>query len=179
VWVQAILRALDNTPLGEASIDRFTRDVYVYLTNKAVRKAIDSIVSEKIPGEPSVVVGHSLGSLVTYNVLSARGEKAAVHRYITVGSPLGVKAIQRLLVPPALAMPSGVRQWFNAFDNRDVVALRALDASGFPIDPPITNKGDVNNHTENRHGIDGYLDDPDVARWIYEAVTRKAADVAR
>jgi len=29
-WVQAILRALDNTPIGAATLDRFTRDVYVY-----------------------------------------------------------------------------------------------------------------------------------------------------
>ena len=82
-----------------------------------------------------------------------------------------VKTIQRLVVPPALKMPEGVSGWFNAYDDRDVVALRALDSSTFPITPPIRNKADVNNHTTNRHGIVGYLDDAEVARWICEALT--------
>lgn len=171
-WVQAILKALDNTPIGEASIDLFTRDVYVYLTNAAVRKKIDKIVAEKFTGKECIVVGHSLGSVVTYNVLRALGSRASAKRYVTVGSPLGVKAIQRLLVPPALAMPDGlVGGWFNAYDERDVVALRPLDDRSFPVTPPIRNRAEVKNHTENRHGIIGYLDDSEVARWIYEALT--------
>ena len=40
-WVHAVLKALAKTLLGEAAIDAFTRNVYVYLTNMAVRKAID------------------------------------------------------------------------------------------------------------------------------------------
>ena len=36
--------------------------------------------------------------------------------------------------------------------------------------PSITNKTNVNNHTDNRHGIVGYLDDPDVAKKIYQAL---------
>ena len=44
-WVHSIVKALDKTPLGGVAIDAFTRDVYVYLTNKAVRKAIDGLVS--------------------------------------------------------------------------------------------------------------------------------------
>lgn len=170
-WVQAILKALDNTPIGEASIDLFTRDVYVYLTNAAVRKKINKIVAEKFTGKECVVVGHSLGSVVTYNVLRSLGSRASAKRYVTVGSPLGVKAIQRLLVPPALAMPDGLAGWFNAYDERDVVALRPLDDRSFPVTPPIRNRAEVRNHTENRHGIIGYLDDSEVARWIYEALT--------
>ena len=170
-WVQAILKALDTTPIGEASIDFFTRDVYVYLTNKVVRKAVNAIVNDKFVGKECVVVGHSLGTVVTYNVLRALGSQARARRYVTVGSPLGVKAIQRLLVPPALAMPSGLPEWFNAYDERDVVALRPLDSKTFPITPPIRNWAEVKNHTENRHGIVGYLDDPVVARWIHEALT--------
>jgi hypothetical protein len=170
-WVQAILKALDKTPIGEASIDLFTRDVYVYLTKAAVRKAINKIVAEKFGGGTCVVVGHSLGTVVTYNVLRTLGSQANARRYVTVGSPLGVKAIQRLLVPPALAMPDGLPEWFNAYDERDVVALRPLDSQTFPITPPIRNRSEVKNHTSNRHGIVGYLDDREVARWIHEALT--------
>ena len=168
-WVQSILRALDRTPLGNTALDAFTRDVYVYLTVRAVRRKIDSIVSDLLPREPCVVVGHSLGSVVGYNVLRQAPPGTLVHRYITVGSPLGVKAIQRRLDTP-LTMPACARGWYNALDERDVVALRALDEDHFAIRPPIENKRDVNNHTDNRHGVVGYLDNPDVARKIHEAL---------
>jgi hypothetical protein len=67
-------------------------------------------------------------------------------------------------------MPACVRDWYNAFDPRDVVALYPLDAHNFPIRPPIENKSTVDNFTDNRHGIDGYLGDADVARKIFEAI---------
>ncbi|WP_428422820.1 hypothetical protein [Methylibium sp.] len=170
-WVQAILRALDRTPLGEASIDAFTRDVYVYLTNDVVGRTIDKLVVDAIGDEPSVVVAHSLGSIVTYRSLRQLGARANVRRFITVGSPLGVTAIREHLLPPALARPEGVSAWFNAFDRRDVVALRPLDRGTWDIDPPIENRSTVDNHTDNRHGISGYLDDPVIARWIAEGLS--------
>jgi hypothetical protein len=168
-WVQAILKALDKTPLGEFAIDSFTRDVYVYLTNKSVRKAIDGIVIASLSKGPCVVVGHSLGSVVAYNVLRDASPAIEVNKYVTVGSPLGLKAIRRRLDAP-LAMPGCVKGWFNALDERDVVALHPLDSVNFNINPSIENKTDVNNHTDNRHGISGYLDDAVVARTIHDAV---------
>lgn len=169
-WVQAILRALDRTPLGDSTIDRFTRDVYVYLTYKVVRKAIDAIVESVFTTDgPYVVVGHSLGSVVGYNVLSKLATTKLIRGYITVGSPLGIKAIKKQLDTP-LAMPDCVSEWYNAMDDRDVVALYPLNAQNFPITPSITNKTNVNNHTENRHGIVGYLNDHDVAKRIYQAL---------
>ncbi len=168
-WVQSILKALDKTPLGGAAIDAFTRDVYVYLTNKVVRKAIDGLVLPHLTEGPCVVVGHSLGSVIGYNVLSKTAQNVSVKRYITVGSPLGLNAIKRQLDTP-LAMPPCAKGWYNAMDERDVVALQPLDSMNFPIQPSIENKTNVNNHTDNRHGIEGYLDDTDVAQNIYTAL---------
>ncbi len=166
-WVQAILKALDGTPLGEAAIDSFARDVFVYLTNPTVRKTIEGIVKPFLSSGPCVVVGHSLGSVVGYNLLSQT--KAVVKKYVTVGSPLAIKAIKQKLVLP-LSMPISTQAWFNALDRRDGVALYPLDSEHFKIKPPIKNKTDVNNTTANRHGIKGYLDDPVVAREIYKVL---------
>lgn len=168
-WVQSILSALDRTPLGEVAIDAFTRDVYVYLTNRSVRKTIDGIVSASLSDGPCVVVGHSLGSVVGYNVLRNASPTIGVQKYVTVGSPLGLKAIKRKLDAP-LAMPKCVHSWFNAMDERDVVALHPLDSANFNISPAIENKTNVDNHTENRHGIAGYLDDATVAKRICDAL---------
>ena len=165
-WVQAILRVLDRTPLGDHAIDRFTRDVFVYLTYPAVRKTIDKIVAEKLGDGQWVVVGHSLGSVVGYNVLCAANAQATqVTRYVTVGSPLGIRPIRDRLEAP-LRMPPCVKSWYNAFDPRDVVALYPLDANSFNIKPPIRNNNTVDNFTDNRHGISGYFDDANVAEQI-------------
>ena len=45
-----------------------------------------------------------------------------------------------------------------------------LGAPRFDVQPAIENKSDVDNWTDNQHGIDGYLDDALVARRIHEAL---------
>ncbi|MXN91684.1 alpha/beta hydrolase [Flavobacterium sp. Sd200] len=170
-WVQGILRALDqHTPLGDVSVERFTRDVYTYLYYNAVRAKInDFIIGELQPG-PTVLVGHSLGSVVGYNVL--READVEIVDYITIGSPLGLKSIKKKLATP-LQFPDVIEgKWYNAYDDRDYVALKPLDKHNFNIDPPIINSNHVKNSTKNRHGITGYLDDKQVANKIYEALTR-------
>jgi hypothetical protein len=167
-WVQAILRAIDRVPgVNARVIDLVTRDVYVYLRFPGVRAEIDRIVTEAIGTGPCVVLAHSLGTVVAYNVLGARQAAPPFPRLVTVGSPLGVKAIKAQLSQP-LRMPRCVTHWFNAYDDRDVVALAALDRIGFPITPEIENKRDVANFTDNRHGIAGYLSDPVVAAKLVE-----------
>jgi hypothetical protein len=169
-WVQAIIRIIDRrTPgISDFSIGQLLRDVFVYVNDGPVRRAINKIVADQLTGDPTVVVAHSLGSVVAYEVL--RGHAAnSVPRLVTVGSPLGIRAIRRRLATPLL-MPAGVRDWYNAYDERDVVALYPLDAENFAIKPPIENYPSVRNHTENRHGIDGYLDDSEVAAHIAKAL---------
>ena len=79
-----------------------------------------------------------------------------------------MKVIKQRISP--VGHPQCVVSWFNAMDERDVVSLYPLDAKHFPIQPAIENKTDVDNHTDNRHGISGYLDDAEVARRIHDAL---------
>jgi hypothetical protein len=168
--VHAMLRAFDGKWIGERIIDRFTRDVFLYTNIPGVREQIDAIVRPHIDGQRCVVIGHSLGSVVGYNVLRTAGGGTSVPLYATVGSPLGLKNVNSFIERP-LAMPESVERWFNAYDKRDVVALVPLDEDHFGIDPPIANRGDVLNDTENRHGVSGYLKDPVVAATIHEALS--------
>jgi hypothetical protein len=167
-WVQAVIRVIDSlTPdVSSVSIGILLRDVFIYVNSGTVRGKINEIVQAKMTDDPTIVVGHSLGSVVAYQVLRER-QKNTVPRYITVGSPLGIHAIRRRLRTP-LTMPGGVADWFNARDTRDVVALYPLDQDNFAVDPPVRNFNNVNNHTGNHHGIDGYLDDLNVVRAICE-----------
>jgi hypothetical protein len=179
-WVQGILKAIDRfMPYGSgASIALCTYDVYQYLRNSIIRDRIESGIVKAInPGVETVVVGHSLGTVVSYNLLRVQGNDKGwkVPLFVTVGSPLGVSAIRKTLKSFApTRCPECVTKWFNATDERDVVALYPLDTKSFPLnpaEPSIENKTDVRNHTSNRHGIAGYLDDQEVALRIYQALT--------
>lgn len=169
-WVQAILRALDKHAegVGQLALENFTRDVFLYTRKQPVREQIDSIVSAEISEEPTVVVAHSLGSVVAYNILKSDTRTLNVPLFATVGCPLGVRAIRNYLKP--LRYPK-VGAWYNAFDDRDVVSLYPLDDRNFPITPAVENFDGVNNHTDNRHGIVGYLDDTSVAGKILGYLT--------
>jgi pimeloyl-ACP methyl ester carboxylesterase len=145
------------------------RDVYLYTTQPGVRTEIDRIVSAALDETPCVVVGHSLGSVVAYNILRSDPRALKVRAYVTVGSPLAIRAIRDRLRPIAFPAPA-VASWFNAYDPKDVVALYPLDAANFPVNPVVENYGRVFNATDNRHGIVGYLDDAEVAKHILGAL---------
>lgn len=172
-WVQGILSAIDrHVPGGSGfSLALFTRDVYLYLTNAVLRKAInDGVRAAMTPGVESVVVGHSLGTVVSYWLLRDEGKAAGwrVPLSVTLGSPLAVTRIRQALKP--IKHPSCVDKWYNAMDPDDVVSLYPLDRQHFPVNPDIENKTDVKNQTDNQHGITGYLNDKDVAKRIYDAL---------
>jgi hypothetical protein len=171
-WVQAILRAVDKHGGGmnQKTLEVFTRDVFLYTTRAGVRDEIDAIVAAKLTEQPTLVVGHSLGSVVAYSVLRSDRRSLRVPLLVTVGSPLAVRSVRDQFRP--LRSPAPVAAWYNAFDTRDVVALYPLDADNFPVQPAIENNGRVRNSTDNRHGIAGYLDDPDVAKRILDGLGR-------
>ncbi len=179
---QGVLRAIDRfVPFGSGSaIALFTHDVYMYLKNSAIRQHIEQQISAAFtPAQPAVVVSHSLGTIVAYNLLRREGHLRGwkVPLFVTLGSPLALGEIRTTLKSFApTCCPPCAAAWFNAMDERDVVALYALTPSHFPLDPTtpaIHNKADVKNHTRNRHGIAGYLDDDEVAKRIYDALTEE------
>jgi pimeloyl-ACP methyl ester carboxylesterase len=169
-WVQAIFKAADRLPgLSAHTIERVTRDVYLYLTRSKVRKAINGVVEDALGEGPVVIVGHSLGSVVGYDVLLNSPNATNVTDYITIGSPLAVGPIMRSFKP--LKYPKQLRSWYNAYDDRDVVALYPLDNACFPVSGGrIENQDNIKNRTDNAHGISGYLCDPILANHLLEIV---------
>ena len=173
-WVRRILKAIDKYVPGASGsgIALATHDVYSYLSSPGVRDTIEEGIRAAISsGEPTVVVAHSLGTVVAYNLLRREGAQQGwiVPLLVTVGSPLAVTAIKRALRP--IHHPACVTHWYNAMDARDIVALYPLDPGHFDVNPSIENKTNVDNQTSNHHGISGYLNDKDVARHVFTALT--------
>ncbi|PSL45447.1 hypothetical protein CLV51_104149 [Chitinophaga niastensis] len=168
-WVIAMVKTVDKIPgLRDFMLDLATSDVYQYLALPHIREAIDKLVAGHIDSDPCVVVAHSLGTVVAYNVLHEI-PSAKVDGLITLGSPLGIRAVKKFLNKP-LKMPSCIcNLWFNALDNKDIVALNPLTKHYFPITPGIINKTNLVNTTSNHHSIEGYLSNPEVAKAIYHS----------
>jgi len=172
-WVHAVVKAIDKYGFGMSgtTIEATMRDVYLYTSRGGVRNQIDQIVKALLAEEPTIVVGHSLGSVVAYNVLRTYTGKLQIPLFVTLGSPLAIRAVRDQLVPIGYPKPPvALAAWNNAFDTRDIVALYPLDQANFPVNPAVKNYDGVKNHTDNRHGIAGYLDDPTVAGWILDAL---------
>ena len=170
-WVQAILRAIDkNSPgLNQKSLETFTRDVFLYTTRAGVRDEIDRIVAAKLTDEPTVVIGHSLGTVVAYSVLCTRSPRAEGaplrHRRLAARGPRDPRPVPA----PALA---GARSAPGTTRSTHATSWRSTrwTANNFPVLPAIENYNRVNNSTDNHHGIVGYLDDRDVAKRVVNAL---------
>ena len=168
-WVLAIIRTLDRIPgLDGDMIERVLRDVWIYLERRVVRQTINAIVEPAFKTNlPVVVIAHSLGSIVAYDIICKRSS-GTIPQLITVGSPLGLRISREALAP--IKHPPLVGRWFNARDTRDVVALYPLKGQYFDIDPAVTDHSEVRNRTPNAHGISGYLDDAKTVDQLYGAL---------
>ena len=171
--VQALLRIIDKHVPGasSASVAIFTDDFYAYLSRPGFQGVVDGGVRDAFDRDTeTVVVSHSLGTVVAYNLLRCEGAALGLNvpLHVTLGSPLAVKVVKEKLRP--IGYPECVGSWFNALDPHDVVALYPLTADTFPVTPTIENKIDVDNQTPNQHGIAGYLNDAEVARRIHQAL---------
>jgi len=163
--INAIVRVLEKiSPLHGDLVMGLLQQAYAYLKRPSVGSEIDAIVRPVLDTGPAVIVGHSLGTVVTFKLLrqlALENRSVRVPLFITVGSPLTLMAVQAAL-GPAFNVPSGVERWLNAVDPDDFIALgRGLDKGSFA--DGIENILDIRNIPSNPHSIEGYLSDPRVA----------------
>ncbi len=173
-WVQAAARWLSKKApwLGNSSLEYLPiiREADAYLTRPHIRNAIDAMTIPHLEGEETVVVAHSLGSVIAYKLLRHLGKKAIVNLLITLGTPLGIDVVKDHLKPPKLQKPTGVVSWLNGSDERDYVALHsALTKETFAAG--IDNLSDIKNSKKDPHAILDYLSDARVSARVNSALT--------
>ncbi len=119
-WLRGVT-ALDARWGGGKGVLRVgvLRQVYAYLYRRGAGEVIRQIVTDQLTGTTRVLVGHSLGSVICYDVLR-RGLAPDVTTLVTLGSPLASATVRRAL---AVAEDSGAGDptWTNVFDPWDVV----------------------------------------------------------
>ncbi|MFF3617276.1 hypothetical protein [Streptomyces sp. NPDC002580] len=106
---------------------RAMREVRFYLYEPHLAVRVRSLVGEAIDESTSVVVGHSLGSVIVYDLLRlgeiAPERLSGVRTLVTCGSPLGIPSVRRGLnmADGELMKLPGSIVWVNVFDPADVV----------------------------------------------------------
>ncbi|MHC3461395.1 hypothetical protein [Streptomyces flavovirens] len=103
------------------------KQVRAYLCDQDTYARVQRRTADAVTERTRLVVGHSLGSVVAYEALSAHPEWP-VRSLLTVGSPLGIRNLvfDRLRLPHGGApgdWPGSVERWTNLADSGDVVAL--------------------------------------------------------
>jgi hypothetical protein len=135
--VQAALAALAScrffARVSERLLILFIKQVRAYMTDPAVHAKIQDRFASAVGPDTSVVVAHSLGSVVAYEALCTNPQWN-VTTFVTVGSPLGIRNVifdrlrpapQRLNGSATLrgAWPCRLESWTNIGDSIDIVAL--------------------------------------------------------
>lgn len=114
--------------IAERALVLWIKQVASYLRDQPVRDQMQDIVREAIGETADVVVAHSLGSVVAYDVLASL-QGSTVTGFITLGSPLGIRPTiyDQLAVfgdeGPPRESPASFQKWVNIADKRDPVAL--------------------------------------------------------
>ena len=164
----ALLRAFETiSPWRGSVVLRVLPQAFVYLKRPDAADEVDAVVRPELEREPAIVVGHSLGTIVTFKLLR-KNTGPEVPLYLTLGSPLAVRAVKDA-IGPRFARPPQVRRWVNALDKDDAVTIgRSLTQRTFGAD--IENIEKVENGQDDPHSVSMYLRDPEVVRILAQAL---------
>lgn len=163
-------------PIAERLLRWFVRDTAAYFFDKRAGRAIRDRLIRQLPtrGEPFILVSHSQGTIVAFEVLSELERRADLSLLVTLGSPLGLREVQDLLEARGfgLRVPGRLRAWHNFADRLDPVALDANLDADFEGPPRIQDHIVTNERTRellrlNPHSAVGYLANPTVRSVIH------------
>lgn len=183
--------SLNFTHVTDLVLRKFFYDLELYyMEGSKVRDIIRGRLADAVkryPDHDIMIIAHSMGSIITYDVLSFLIPECKINTLVTVGSPLGLPIIvgktvqelkkklprKRTLITP----PEITNNWFNYADIRDHVALNYKLADDFrknkngvsPIDYLVNNnyefKGD-----KNPHKLYGYLRTPEFTKILSDFI---------
>ncbi|WLQ45605.1 hypothetical protein P8A22_37905 (plasmid) [Streptomyces laculatispora] len=157
---------------GQAVLDRLS-EVHGYFSDKHTDKADqvrDRVVQSIKQTGATLIIAHSLGSVVVYDMFRRGQIPSSVHQLITCGSPLAWLPLHRKLrleTPTTLQLPSHVA-WLNVLDRYDPVTAGLGLAA---LAPGVTDEF-VDNQ-DDPHSAELYLEQRPVALAVHAHITRQ------
>ena len=176
-------------------IHHFFRDLEIYYNNycvipsetnchaKAVICSELTNVLKKHRKEKIMLIAHSMGSIIAYDVLTLEAPDVPIDTFVTIGAPLALPIIKSRIVADRkkdlsqkgiLKTPENIRShWYNLADLRDKIAINYTLRDDFkenarhigPVDKIVTNDYEYEGQ-KNPHKSYGYLRTPEMAEII-------------
>ncbi len=153
--------------------------VVAWVESDEFRELTDALVIEAIEKhKPDVIIAHSLGTLITYNVLaSAKSPEPALARllknitYVTMGSQIANRFVVGCLTKGRIE-PLPVKQWTQLYNEEDDVftARIRLVAQNFEV---IDTFFDIDGFAD--HDATYYLKHPATIGGLYNRLAREAS----
>jgi hypothetical protein len=137
----------------------FVKEAHDYLFNingirDTIRKRAIADLNQVPPGSRHVLVGHSQGTFIAYDVLTGVPGFKQIDGFLTLGSPLGLDEVQDRL--ESTDFPDKLHgDWVNVYDPFDVVAR---------LDPKLANDF-------KKNGVETIIDvmEENWGRWRHSA----------
>jgi hypothetical protein len=154
---------------------------------EAIRKRLAEMLV-KYRDREILLISHSMGTIISYDVLTQSTPDICIHTFITMGSPLGIPVIRKQIFmergmdyrrDKQVPSPENiVHRWLNFSDIDDPVAINYNLADDFrknsrgigPEDTIVFNNY-VINRKKDAHKLYGYLRTPEVAHAIHDFCT--------
>jgi hypothetical protein len=182
-------------------IKHFFKDLEIYFTQQSIhndksdflaKDIIRERITETLKGHSEqeiLLIAHSMGSIVSYDVLVHSENDIKIDTHITIGSPLGVPFIFNKLKDDTsissddnnkLRTPENIlNEWANLADPEDKLARSADLSKLFKINShniapvmELVNNDYESEGIENPHKSYGYLRTPEIAQIIDEFLSR-------
>jgi hypothetical protein len=155
-------------------------DLWHYHGERAFAAEVRARLSERLAecrGHRILLVAHSMGSVIAYDVLRLLERDAPdlrVDHLVTVGSPLGLAKVKMKIESEfgATRVPNNVKNWTNLADGNDIVTVTGTLADDYaPSDTGVVldDHRVVNDYRRptgeaNHHKSYGYLRTPEFSR---------------
>lgn len=173
--------------VADAVLAAKLQDLSKYYKNAGKRNAMRNRLRDKLlnsSGERIMLIAHSMGSIIAYDVLREMGRQDRdfrVDHFVTIGSPLGLPHVKDKIWKEnhLVRTPSVVRKWTNFADRRDPVALDVHLSDDYKendADVKVRDDLVINSYTgkskpgkqgkPNHHKSYGYLRTPEMSNAI-------------
>ncbi len=187
--------------ISEYLVQKLFRDLDVYYHKNCVvsahasknakyelRKRLADVL-RKFRRKKIMLIAHSMGAIIAYDVLCHTAKDVHIDTFITLGSPLGLPLIMKKFFDErglefkkgvATPVPENIsRQWLNFSDLSDPVAMNynladdyGVNSKGVgPVDFTVENDY-VYRKKRNHHKLYGYLRAPEVSNAIAKFLER-------
>jgi len=201
-------KSLNYSFITDAILKKYFKDLDVYYVEECKDKTkvnckAHDLIQERLAKCISkyhnydiMIIAHSMGSIITFDVLNFLIPEARVNTLVTIGSPLGLPVVVSKIAAEQkkksegqniMATPPGVtKSWFNFADINDLVAINYKLSDDFaenergilPIDFLVNNNFEIDGET-NHHKSFGYLRTPEFSKMLGDFIADRKLNLAQ